>query len=235
MSDTLGALSETRQKILAWVKAAGGATTSDVAARLGITDEGARQHLVYLERHGWVKRRPHPTGGRRSGRPTTQYAITPDGDAFFPKKYDHLAVALIDTVIEQHGTSALRELLTTIVDRQVEAWEPQLSGLSVAERAEALRNFYIEGDPFTSVEHNGGIRLVERNCPFRAVAMERPPLCSTTVSTLTRLLGVRVERTCSFQSGDGCCVFDVHPDEPVDRSFRFAFEDEMGGPGGGTA
>lgn len=88
----------------------------------------------------------------------------------------------------------------------------------------------MEDDPFTSVERNGGIKLVERNCPFRNVAMERPALCSTTVSTLTRLLGVRVERELTFQNGDGCCAFHVHLDQPVDTTtFRFAFENNGDG------
>ena len=58
--------------------------------------------------------------------------------------------------------------------------------------------------------------------------MQRPALCSTTVSTLTRLLGVRVVRRRKFQAGDGCCAFEVLLNEPIDPGeFRFEFE-----PGG---
>ena len=90
-----------------------------------------------------------------------------------------------------------------------------------------LRGFYFEGDPFTSVERvDSETILVERNCPFQKVAMARPQLCSTTVSTLTRLLGVRVERRRRFQNGDGRCTFHVLADQPIDpASFRFAFEE----------
>src|SRR4029077_19972848 len=92
----------------------------------------------------------------------------------------------------------------------------------------ALKGIYDEDDAFTSVKKDArGYMLVERNCPFLNVALKRPRLCSITVSTLTRLLGVRVVREERFQDGDRRCVFRVLEDEPVDvRSFRFAPEPE---------
>ncbi len=225
MSDTLQALSPTRQEILAWIKSAGGATTADIAGRLGITDEGARQHLVFLEKHGWVERQTKRSDAPRLGRPTASYTITEKGEAFFPKRYDQLAIALIDTVVARYGVEALREALSAIVDRQVEEWEPRLEGMTIDQRLDALRDFYLENDPFTTVERNGGVKLVERNCPYQRVAMERPALCSTTVSTLTRLLGFRVERRSKCQNGDGRCAFHGLANEPVDtKTFRFDFE-----------
>ena len=60
-----------------------------------------------------------------------------------------------------------------------------------------------------------GYRVIERNCPYLNAAMKRPALCSVTVNSLTRLLGVRVDREERFQNGDGRCVFRVYADEPV--------------------
>ncbi|WP_026923242.1 MarR family winged helix-turn-helix transcriptional regulator [Glycomyces arizonensis] len=42
-----------------------GATSSELAQRLGVTKQAAGQIVDYLERHGYVERRPHPEGGRR--------------------------------------------------------------------------------------------------------------------------------------------------------------------------
>ena len=39
--------------------------------------------------------------------------------------------------------------------------------------------------------------------------MERPDICSTTVSTLRRLTGCEVVRERRFQDGDGRCEFHV--------------------------
>ncbi|MBV2363946.1 MarR family winged helix-turn-helix transcriptional regulator [Streptomonospora nanhaiensis] len=43
----------------------GGATSSELAERLGVTKQAAGQIVDDLERRGYVRREPHPAGGRR--------------------------------------------------------------------------------------------------------------------------------------------------------------------------
>ena len=43
----------------------GGATSTELAERLGVTKQATGQIITYLEEHGYVERRPHPEGGRR--------------------------------------------------------------------------------------------------------------------------------------------------------------------------
>lgn len=42
-----------------------GATSTELARRLGVTKQAAGQIIDYLESRGYVERRPHPAGGRR--------------------------------------------------------------------------------------------------------------------------------------------------------------------------
>lgn len=42
-----------------------GATSSELAERLGVTKQAAGQIVDDLEKRGYVERRPHPAGGRR--------------------------------------------------------------------------------------------------------------------------------------------------------------------------
>lgn len=42
-----------------------GATSSELATRLGVTKQAAGQLVDDLERRGYVRREPHPAGGRR--------------------------------------------------------------------------------------------------------------------------------------------------------------------------
>lgn len=225
MNAVIEALSDTRREILLRIKRCGGATISEIAGYLEISDEGARQHLIFLERQGWISRRPRRSAQGRSGRPASVYEISSDGDNLFPKRYDELSIALLDTVNELHGPQAVEAALSRVADQWVSVWEPRLRGLSLGERLDLLRDYYGEDDPFLSVERNGHISLVERNCPYRNVAMARPPLCSITINTLSRLLGYRVVRTQKFQAGDGCCEFRVLTDQPVDATaFPFRLE-----------
>jgi predicted ArsR family transcriptional regulator len=226
--EAIEALSETRREILLHIKHRGGATIAELAAHLGISDEGTRQHLIYLERSGWILRRDTGAAGR-SGRPASIYHVSPQGEVFFPKQYEALTVALLDTVLELYGEEAIHAALARITDAKVEAWAPRLEGKTLREKLGLLKNYYQDGDEFVSVQVNGDTSIVERNCPFLNVAQSRPALCSTTVSVLTRLLGFQVERRQSFQNGDGCCEFVVRTDRPVDTSFIFELESNHSG------
>lgn len=42
-----------------------GATSTELAERLGVTKQATGQIVDYLESHGYVRRQPHPEGGRR--------------------------------------------------------------------------------------------------------------------------------------------------------------------------
>ncbi len=210
--------------MLIHVKERGGATIAELAAHIGISDEGARQHLLRMERKGWIRRREtRPTGGR-AGRPAAVYEVSPAGEAFFPKRYDELSVALADILVESQGGAALEAALARITDSWVDAWSPRLEGKSLDERLALLKDYYLPGDPFLTIERNGGVALVEHNCPFLNVAMARPALCSITVNALTRLLGYRVYRRRTFQKGDGCCEFRVTPEAVAATTHTFAME-----------
>lgn len=217
---------DTRQAMLGYIKHKGSATASEVAGHMQITREGARQQLQTLEREGWIARAERPRT-EKAGRPAVAFAITAAGDHLFPKNYDKLSLTLVDAVADRLGEEALDTLLAAVTDQQVNHWEPRLAGKSLPERIKALKDLYYEDDPYTSMKKDGrDYVLVERNCPFLNVAMKRPRLCSVTISTLTRLLGVRVVREERFQDGHRRCVFRVLAGEPVDtRRFRFALED----------
>ncbi len=226
-TDHISNVAEVKQKILTLIKERGEATTAEIAANFDVSYEAIRQQLRQLEASKLIERqaRPNPTG---VGRPLRYYTLSAAGDHLFPKQYDELAVELIDAIGDELGPAALRQVLTALTNRQVASWAAQLEGKSLQERLEALKDFYVQDDPYTEVRNGeAGLQLVERNCPFLATALQRPALCSVTVSTLERLLGRRVTREKRFQHGDGCCVFRVHVDEVLEpEQARFRFEED---------
>lgn len=229
MSTTVQApeMSEMRKAILAIVKRRGAAAIAELAEELGVSYEAVRQQITQLHSEGWLQKGIDRSQAR-VGRPQARYRLTPAGDHLFPKHYDALTVELLDAVGERFGGEGVQAILADLADARVREWAPRVEGLDLEGRLRALRGIYLDGDPFISVERNGGgLRLVERNCPFLNVASKRPALCSLTVSVLTRLLGHRVVREERFQEGDGCCAFRVLEDRPVDpASYRFELEPE---------
>jgi len=226
-----GKISTVQHDILAFIKQQGEATNADIADKLGVSYEAVRQQLRQLEATHLVVSRKQRDEDQRAGRPTQVYALSPAGDQLFPKAYDDLALALIDTLAAALGPQALQEVLASFTDENVRQWTPHLRNKTLLERLEALKGIYLEDDAYMEVskdEADGTLRLVERNCPYLNIASRRPALCSVTVSTLSRLLGHMVTREKRFQDGDGRCVFRVHLNQPINTdAFRFAFEEEI--------
>lgn len=196
-----------------------------------LTGEAVRQQLLQLQREGWVEAKVNRSQERgRTGRPATSYKLTDAGDHLFPKNYDNLNIAVLDAVTEELGPEAAKNVLKRVSDERVAGTDPAIRELPLEKRVEILRGLYYEKDPYMDVEKTeDGFLLVERNCPYLNTAMHRPALCSVSVNTLTRLLGVRVEREETFQGGAGRCVFHIYANEPIDADnweFRLEGEDK---------
>src|SRR2546423_5686837 len=211
---------DSRRAILELLKRNGTATIAQLADELQLTGEGVRQHLLQLQREGLVEAKGKAIGERpRTGRPATYYQLTVAGEHRFPKRYDVLAMALMDAVSEELGSDGAVRVLARVTDMLVHHDEPKVDELPLDARVEVLKNWYGAGDQYMQLERVAdGYRLIERNCPFINVAMQRPALCSISINSLTRLLGVRVTREESFQRGFGRCVFRVAAHEPVDAT-----------------
>src|SRR5437868_14488937 len=96
---------DNRRAILELLKRNGMASIAQLAGELQLTGEGVRQHLLQLQREGFVEAKGKATTERpaRTGRPATYYPLTVAGEHRFPKRYDVLAMALMDAVSDQLG------------------------------------------------------------------------------------------------------------------------------------
>lgn len=226
MSINLNQFQGPRLEILNYLKQYGPATVADLSSRLQMTGEAVRQHLLLLLQDRYIQRQSERTSTAGAGRPSLSYSLTMEGEHLFPKSYDGLTVELIDTVLAQLGEDSLKQVLSSMAESRVQQWEFRLRGLNLFERVVALKDIYMENDSFIEIEQDGeDILLIERNCPFANVAMQRPTLCSVTVNVLTRLLGKQVVRKETFQNGDGRCVFRILSNQPIDtESYSFFIE-----------
>ncbi|HEY8711677.1 MAG TPA: DNA-binding protein [Thermoanaerobaculia bacterium] len=225
--DLLGAA---RRSVLTALKRAGRATIPWLAKTLSISPEAVRQQLALLQRDGWVISdcgSEEEAEARTRGRPPAEYCLSRSADDLFPKRYADLLVSVLDSVTSEDGNESLTELLARVTDERVAELKPRVESLPLNRTMDALRSIYVEADPFTEVERRGrDFVLIERNCPYLSVAMERPEICSTTVNTLRRLTGCEVVRERRFQDGDGRCEFHVRTSRrsPAAKRRRFELE-----------
>src|SRR5262252_556824 len=101
--------SSTRGRIVSRLRH-GPATVEELAAAVGLTDNGVRVHLATLERDGWI----HGRGVRRSetpGKPATLYGLAPDADALLSTAYRPLLLALLSALADRESPAHLATLL----------------------------------------------------------------------------------------------------------------------------
>src|SRR5690242_18544805 len=89
----LATLPETRRTILTILKKSGSAHSDEIAAALGVTVSGTRQHLTALERDGLLA---HTDVRDGRGRPKFRYYLTPAADNLFPRNYVELTNELLE-------------------------------------------------------------------------------------------------------------------------------------------
>jgi predicted ArsR family transcriptional regulator len=226
----LDELPATRGAILKLMKAEGFISIPRAAEALRVSHEAARKQIGEMLRNGWISSECEPPEpGRQSpaGRPSVRYCLTPEGDHFFVKQYPEMTVHLLDAIVAAGGDAALTATLAVITDERVNRLEAKTGDLPLKRRMNALRGIYRDGDPHTEVQKRGDdYVLIERNCPYLDVALERPDICSTTVSALRRLTGCEVVRERRFQDGDRRCEFHVRTAEASAERSEVRFEKE---------
>lgn len=212
-----------RRAILNAIKLRGSATIAELATELEMTGEAVRQQLIQLQKEEWVCTVNQRESGRiHSGRPAAHFRLTVAGEHLFPKRYDRLALALLDAVGRLDG-DRLTQVLELVAEQEVRFWEARLDGAGFDERIEAIRGVYCNEHQFAEIEHmaDGTIQLSERNCPYLNVASSRPALCSISLHILRKLLSVDVQRLQRMEAGDERCLFRIDPKKPIGPDIAF--------------
>jgi predicted ArsR family transcriptional regulator len=187
-----------------------GLSVEDLSKGLGITDNAVRQHLTALERDGLVvKGQTQSSGG---GRPEQLYGLTPAGNELFPRHYSWFAELLLDSLLNEKGSDALRERLENlgrVVARQFESRVAGTEDMDQRIRALAgiMRELGYESGPVDSAKEK--LPAIEAsNCVFHSLAQRYPEVCHFDLAMMSKVVGsdvihdecmVRGGRVCRFK------------------------------------
>ncbi len=205
---------DTKRRLLDQLKRVDGATVAELAAALGITPTGVRQHLDALQSNGLVDaEEPVATGGR--GRPPARWTLTPLATELFPDRHSDLTVELIAAIRAAVGEEGLDAVISARTARQREAYRAVVDGTDLAERVEQLATQRAsEGYLAEAVRHDDGtIELVEHHCPICDAAASCAGLCRDELALFREVLGddAHVERSSHLLSGDARCTYRITP------------------------
>ena len=204
----------TQSRILELLKRDGPQASPTLAAALGMTSAGVRQHLLTLERDGLVQRAT-VRGGR--GRPRHTFGLTRQAEALhFPQGYADLACDLLEELHAAGGPDAVQRPLRARMEARASRDAAHLAPLSRGERLVAVAALQDAAGYMAHAEVEDAA-LVQRHCCIADAARRFPILCALEQEWIERLLGARVERTAHQLAGDHVCRYRVLSAEGDDR------------------
>jgi DeoR family suf operon transcriptional repressor len=210
MTAALASLPETRRQILELLKRRGEADAEAIAAALGITPSGARQHLTALSHDGLVSHRADRSG---PGRPRHLHALTAAGDALFPRNYVDLTNELLEYV-EDEDPALLQRIFDRRAQRRLDRARARTGGLSFPDKVRLVAQILDEDGYLADFEArpDGSYLITEHNCAVLAVAQRYRHACSTELDFLRALLPeAEVTRVAHRLGGAHVCAYEVRP------------------------
>jgi predicted ArsR family transcriptional regulator len=197
-------LSSTRGRVLSLLRW-GPRTVSELAASVGLTDNGVRTHLAALERDGLVKQE----GVRRTGgKPSYVYELTADAEALFPKGYASVLSEVLAYVREQEGREGLRNFVRAVA-RRTASKLPRDEQANLRARVDAAVGVLGELGGLAEVaEDERSLHIRGYSCPLAAVVKDSPETCALAEELVRSIVGADVEECCD-RSGTPRCAFSI--------------------------
>ncbi len=206
----------TRRRILMLLKEKGALTADQLAELLGISAVAVRRHLTKLESDQLVTYQEIQRG---MGRPSFVYQLGEAASSFFPRRYEELAVNVLETIRELYGSEAIDSIFRMRTAHIIENYRRQVNGATLDTRLDQLTRLR-EADGYMSSWESSpeGIYILrEANCPIFHVAEGCHTACQHDLEMLTDLLDADVVRTSHLAKGDGACCYEIRPKTAVEQ------------------
>ena len=199
-----------RHRLLLLLRKHPGATVTELAREMAISGVGVRRHLTALAAEGLVEKAACTQSG--PGRPPTGWRLSAAGRELFPRRYDVLAIDLIDELAPEELAGALARRN----DKQVAQYQAVLAPCAdLSEQVAELARLRDQAGYQAEWSAGDGDTLVltENNCAIHRVAEHHPAVCAVELSLLRQVLGpdVEVTRVAHTMAGDSVCSYCIRP------------------------
>jgi DeoR family suf operon transcriptional repressor len=189
-----------------------GVTVDELIASVGLSRTAVNQHLIVLERQGYIRKgTPRKTGGR----PQHVYVLTEEGNNLFPKQYSWFSTLLIQTLREQLGEEQASQYMYNLGVKKSAMLIPRLVGKNRVERiAEIVKIMNETGFVARTVapaEPDKLPRVECKNCVYHDLSKDYPEVCRFDIGFLSGLMGAEVEHQSCMQRGGQSCRFRFVP------------------------
>jgi len=205
-------LQATSDQLLFELKTRGPATTFDLAARVGVTRQAAREHLRKLGEAKLVDYVQIPGG---IGRPGHTWSLTEKGHGRFPDTHAQMTVELIESIRAEFGEQGLERMIARREQATAARYEQALQGAQTLEervdRLVRLRSQEGYMAEFSRCAHETYL-IIENHCPICAAATSCRGFCRSELVLFERLLTpAKVTRSEHLLAGSRRCCYLVMP------------------------
>lgn len=200
------------EKALLILKKKGDMSISMIADEMDVTTEGARFHLLKLEKEGLVKSRSEAEG---RGRPKQIWSLTDAGHSRFPDTHADLTVNLINMMRESLGEDAVEEVIKNHEERMRSRYANEIDDdANLETRIAKLAEIRTKDGYMAEYEQEGnGFLFIENHCPICAAAKVCQGFCRAELNIFRNVLGedVHIERTEHIIKGERRCAYKISP------------------------
>jgi predicted ArsR family transcriptional regulator len=184
-------------------------TVDELAAELGVTDNGVRSHLTVLEGAGVVEQFSIRRTGT-PGKPATVYRIARAAEPTLSAAYAPILEALLVALENRLDATELDSLFRDVGRKLAEDQAAAPQSASLAARARLAASLLGELGAEIDVEQTeGGIVLRGHACPVANAVRVQPGVCHAMEELVAGVTGATVTECCDRSDGSARCRFEI--------------------------
>ena len=198
----------TREKIIFLLKKNGPLSIEDLSNELYITSMGIRQHLLSLERKGYID---YVTKRQGIGRPAFLYRLTEKAQNLFPTAYDEFIIETFKDIENHEGKQRIEELFKWHKNRFLRDLKESIperknlrEKLSILSTILDVKGYLTE---FQDTNNHFTIKIF--NCPIYRLSSEYKDACRYDLLMFKELIGKEISREACIVDGDTSCTYTI--------------------------
>lgn len=204
-------LKGSKKELLDFIKRKGMASIGDAVEHTGLSKTTLREHLLKMERDGYIIRDYLRMG---PGRPSLQYQLTNKGNSLYPSGEAAMLKDLLNYLKAKDDEKTLHNFFEEFWEKRIKKARNRMDEASegdMEQRVEALTQMLEEEGfmpEFEMDEEEENLTIKECNCPFSDVVKETQLPCKLEAMFFKELFD-QVERTTHIADGDYSCTYNV--------------------------
>ena len=204
----------TREKIIFLLKKNGPLSIEDLSKELHITSMGIRQHLLSLERKGYIN---YVTKRQGIGRPAFLYRLTEKAQNLFPSVYDEFILDTFKDIENNEGRQKIEELFKWRKNRLLKDLKESLpEKKTLPDTLSAITNLLDTKGYLSELQDtNNHYSLKVFNCPIYRLASEYREACRFDLLMFKELIGKEVSREECIIDGNTSCIYTIPKNIPL--------------------